>query len=102
MLAQRRRRWANINPALGQHLVFIRTVSVSGTETAKIIDIFTVYCRSGNIRKVLIFANFAKKTNSPMQESCNFFYYNSATNENENSRVLNFVKSPRIKKIRKY
>ena len=40
------------------------------------------YCRSGNIREVLVFANFARMTNSRIQESReNYFCYNSATKE---------------------
>ena len=41
-----------------------------------------IYCRhgrSGNIRKVLIFANFARRTNSRIQESRENYYYISAT-----------------------
>ena len=37
------------------------------------------YCRSGNIREVLIFANFARRTISRIQKSCENYYYNSAT-----------------------
>ena len=40
----------------------------------------SVYCRSGNIREVLIFANFAR-TNSRIQESRENYYYHSATEE---------------------
>ena len=43
------------------------------------------YCRSGNIREVLIFANFARRTYSRNQESRKNYYYNSATEENEKS-----------------
>ena len=39
------------------------------------------YCRSGNIREVLIFANFARRTNSRIQESREEYYYNSPTKE---------------------
>ena len=41
----------------------------------------TIYSRSGNIREVLIFANFAWKTNSRIQESRENYYYNSGTKE---------------------
>ena len=42
----------------------------------------SIYCRSGNIREVLIFANFARKTSSRIQESReNYYYYNSGTKE---------------------
>ena len=37
-------------------------------------------CRSGNIRKVLIFGNFARRTYSRIQESRENYFYNSATN----------------------
>ena len=36
-------------------------------------------CRSGNIREVLIFANFARRTISRIQEYRENYYYNSAT-----------------------
>ena len=39
------------------------------------------YCRSGNICEVLKFVNFAKSTNSRIQESRENYYYNSATEE---------------------
>ena len=38
---------------------------------------------SGNIREVLIFANFVRRTNSRIQESCENYYYDSATEEKE-------------------
>ena len=38
-----------------------------------------IYCRSSNIRDVLIFTNFAKRTNSRIQESCENYYYIGAT-----------------------
>ena len=47
------------------------------------------YCRSGNIREVLIFAKFAWGTNS-------------STKKNENLRILNFVKSREIRNSRKF
>ena len=59
MLGRRRRPRPNFKPVLGQS------------------------CRSGNIREVLIFANFAR-TNSRIQECREFCYYNnSATKEKE-------------------
>ena len=59
------------------------------------------YCRSGNILEVLIFANFARRTNSRIQESLENYYYNIALlKKNENSRILNFVKSPKIRNSR--
>ena len=39
------------------------------------------YCISGNIREVLIFANFSKRTNSRIQESREKYYYNSVIKE---------------------
>ena len=36
------------------------------------------YCRFGNMREFLIFANFARRTNSWIQD---FFHYDSATKE---------------------
>ena len=60
-----------------------------------------IYCRSGNIREVLIFANFARRTNSRIQEPRENYHYNSATEKNLNSRILNFVKSPKIRNSRK-
>ena len=39
----------------------------------------TVYCKSGNIREVLIFANFAGSTNSRIHEFRDNYFYNSAT-----------------------
>ena len=56
------------------------------------------YCRSGNIREVLM---FARRTNSQIQELRKFFLYNySATKENENSRIPNFVESSKIRNSR--
>ena len=39
------------------------------------------YCRSGHIRDVLIFTNFATRTSSRIQEFRENYYYNSATRE---------------------
>ena len=39
----------------------------------------SVYCRSGNIHEVLIFANFAWRTNSRFRESRENYHYSSAT-----------------------
>ena len=55
-----------------------------------------IYCRSGNIREVLIFANFARRINSRIQDSRENYYYNSACKKNEYSPILNFVKSTKI------
>ena len=38
-----------------------------------------IYSSSGKIREVLIFANFARRTNSRIQESRESYYYNSAS-----------------------
>ena len=43
--------------------------------------IYLYYCRSGNIREVLIFANFARRTDSRMQNSRENYYYDNATKE---------------------
>ena len=50
------------------------------------------YYRSGNIREVIIFVYFARRTNSRIQESRENYYYNNATKENKKSRILIFVK----------
>ena len=52
------------------------------------------YCRSGN------FCEFSKRTNWGIQEFRENYYYSSATEEN--SRILNFVKSPKIRNSRKF
>ena len=54
-----------------------------------------IYCTSGDIREVLIFANLASRKNSWIQESRKN-YYNIAPKKNEKSRILNFLKSPQI------
>ena len=61
------------------------------------------YCRSGNIREVLIiYANFAMMTNSRIRESREFFFFIKALLEkNNNSRILIFVKSPKIRNSQK-
>ena len=58
-----------------------------------------VYCRSGNIREVLIFANFAMRTNSRIKE---IIISIALLKKNENSRNLNFVKSPKIFNSQKF
>ena len=71
-----------------------------------------IYCRSGNIRKVLIyvliFENFARRTNSRIKESSEniilymYYYHNRAIIiEIDNSRIQNFAKSPAITNSRK-
>ena len=45
----------------------------------KFIYIIMTYCRSGNVREVLIFANFARTTNPQIEESRENYFYNSAT-----------------------
>ena len=40
-----------------------------------------IHCRSGNIREVSIFANFARSTNSQIQDSRENYYYSSGTKE---------------------
>ena len=44
---------------------------------------------------------FSPRTNSRIQESRENYYYNSST-KNENSRILNFGKSPKIRNSRKF
>ena len=41
----------------------------------------SIYCESCNIREVLIVANFARRTNSRIQESREKYLYNSVTKE---------------------
>ena len=48
---------------------------------------FHSYCRSGNICEVFIFANFARKTNSRIQESREYLYYNSTVKKNINLKL---------------
>ena len=52
-----------------------------GSETQLQVGENVNYCRSGNIREVLIFANFTSRTNSRIQESRENYYFNSATEE---------------------
>ena len=59
------------------------------------------YCRSGDIREVLILANFAMRTNSRIEGSREN-YYLALLKNNEDSRILNFVKNPKIRNSRKY
>ena len=73
-------------------------------------DYFAIFmrsncCRSGNVREVLtclIFANLARMTNSRIQEYRKNNYNNSAIKEKKNLRILNFVKSPKIRNLRKF
>ena len=50
------------------------------------------YCKSGNIRDVLIFANFARRRNSEIEESRENYYYNIATEDKWKFANSNFVK----------
>ena len=59
------------------------------------------YCRYGYIRELLIFANFAIGTNSRIPESREN-YIIALLKKNENLRILNFVKSPKIRNSRKF
>ena len=45
-----------------------------------------IYCRSGNIREVLIFANFVGGGNSRIQDSRENYYYNRATKKSQNQK----------------
>ena len=49
-------------------------------------SVIGLYCSSDNIRKVLIFANFARRTNARIKKSRDFFY-NSATKKLANSKL---------------
>ena len=60
------------------------------------------YCRSGNIREVLMTTNFARRTNSRIQESRENYYYNSATKEKEifaNSKLHDKFQNKKFGKI---
>ena len=51
------------------------------------------YCRSGNIREIIIFTNLARRTNSRIQESRENYYYSSATNINRKYKQANILRS---------
>ena len=60
------------------------------------------YCRSGDIRDVLIFANFARRTNSRIPESRENYYYNSTYKEKEkfvNSKLREKSQNKKFAKI---
>ena len=57
------------------------------------------YCRSGNIREVLIFANFAKRTN---ENPAKIIIIIALLKKNENSRILNIVNSSKVGKSQKF
>ena len=62
-----------------------------------------IYCRSGNIREILIFANFArgdKFTNSRISQKNIIIIV--LPKKNENSQILNSVKSTKIRNSRKF
>ena len=106
LLGQRRRRWANSKPALGQRHMFaggdvdhaahaIRPTIVSMVYTT-MLQRCKKYCRSGNIREVLIFANFASRTNSRIQEFRENYFYNSTNKEKwkfANSKHAKIIRS---------
>ena len=65
------------------------------------LNLYSLIRRSGNIREVLIFANFVKRKNSRILESRVYYYYNNTTEEKlkfanskfrENSENLQFLK----------
>ena len=61
-------------------------------------------CRSGNIREVLIFANFARRTNSRIQDSRENYYYNNASKEKRklaNSKLREKCQNRKFAKIEK-
>ena len=63
---------------------------------------FLCYCRSGNIREVLFFANFAKMTNSRIQESHQKYYYNNSYKEKSkfaNSKLREKSQNQKFAKI---
>ena len=63
----------------------------------------TVYCWSGNIREVLIFANFARRTNSrKFKNLARIIIIMALLKKNENSRISSFVKSCKIRISRKF
>ena len=60
------------------------------------------YCRSGFICEVLIFANFARRTNSRIQESRENYYCNSGTKEKRkfaNSKLREKSQNRKLAKI---
>ena len=64
--------------------------------------LYSNYCRSGNIREVLIFANFARMGNSQIQESGYNYHYNSATKEKwefANSKLREKAQNQKFAKI---
>ena len=61
--------------------------------------VYLKYCRSGNIREVLIFANFAWRTNSRIQDSRENYYYDSATKEKgkfANTKLRDKSQNPKL------
>ena len=64
-----------------------------------------MYCGSGNIRKVLIWVNFLRRGQILIRELkniANFFFIIALLKKHENSRILNFVKSPKIGNSQKF
>ena len=60
------------------------------------------YCRSGNIREVLIFSTFARRSNLRIEEFRENYYHKSDTFiEIDNLRILDFTKIPKITTSRK-
>ena len=55
------------------------------------------YRRSGNIREGLIFANFTRGQISEFKNLAEIIILIALLKKNANSRILNFVKSPKIK-----
>ena len=62
---------------------------------------FSVYCRSGNIRRVLIFAVSRGGQIREFKDLAKIITIIALLGRNENSRILNFVKSPKITNSRK-
>ena len=63
-----------------------------------------IYYKSGIFHEVLIFTNFARRTNLRIEESRENYYYNiiALLKKNEISRILNFVKSFKIRNSGKF
>ena len=45
-------------------------------------NVIHIYCRFGNIREVLLFANFVRRTNSRIHEFSENYHHNSTTEDN--------------------
>ena len=69
--------------------------------TKRLMHVFKYY-RSGNIRKILIFSNFARRTDLRISESHKIILIIALPKvEIDNSRILVSLKNPKIKNSRK-